>query len=107
MSQILKIYWQQLLICLRRTRNASSGLHIKNEGKQLLYNQFITSIDYKVHKFSSNRTLFPLLERWDMKSKTLTMHQLQDSTSLVIEGTSDSKLETVHTINLWEISSKV
>ena len=56
---------------------------------------------------SSNRTLFSLLERWDMESRTLAVEQPQDSSPrIVIERLSDSKLETVHTIHLWEISLK-
>ena len=52
---------------------------------------------------SSNRTLIHLLERWGLQCTVVPMETSDPGEGVVIEGLSDTRLSTEHTIHLWEI----
>ena len=54
---------------------------------------------------SSNRSLWPLLQRWGLECETIPLESVQESSPWVkLEGPSPSKLNSPYTLHLWEIT---
>lgn len=69
----------------------------------LFYSTFLFAMS-RFH-FSSNRSLSPLLQRWGLKCESVSLESVQGSSlSVKLEGPSPNKLDTNHTIQLWEIT---
>ena len=56
--------------------------------------------------FSSNRTLLPLLDRWDLHCKVIPIKEEWTSHGIKIEGPTSACLETGASLQLWEISKR-
>ncbi|XP_064406396.1 histone-arginine methyltransferase METTL23-like isoform X1 [Halichondria panicea] len=55
---------------------------------------------------SSNRTLVHLLERWGLEAAVITVDTNSPKDRVVVEGLSESRSSTEHTLHLWEITSR-
>ena len=54
---------------------------------------------------SSNRTLWPLLQRWGLKCEIIPLESVQQASLWVkLEGPTPSKLSSTQSLHLWEIS---
>lgn len=100
-KQISKTFSQLWAFLSRKTKIVGFGPATKKEGivnKCALHHSDVII-------FSSNRSLWALLQRWGLRCESIPLESVQESSLWVkLEGPTLSKLNNPHTLHLWEIS---